>query len=213
MTDASDAARGNSGSADGTSSTAGQIDGARIFNGTTDVITVSPSASIDNVFQGGGTAEAWLFLTDWGEGGFGRVFDRGPSNMVLSTCQGNGGRQGLLFGRTFAQNVGNWCTLDGTLALDAWFYVAVVYDDSTQMNRPTMYINGQQESFANVGNPTGSRLDDSATLAIGNRIGGDRAFAGQLDELRLSHTSRSAEWIATSFADQSDPASFCTFAP
>ena len=48
---------------------------------------------------------------------------------------------------------------------------------------------------------------------IGNRQPGARAFAGSIDEARLSRTIRSNQWIQTAFANQSNPGSFITLEP
>ena len=50
-------------------------------------------------------------------------------------------------------------------------------------------------------------------MYAGNRVGLDRDFAGNLDELRISSSSRSTGWFATSYANQTDPATFYTDGP
>jgi hypothetical protein len=97
------------------------------------------------------------------------------------------------------------CTAD--FSLNTWMQLAVVFDGANA----TLYIDGVEKHVAaspNVGSgnyfftlmgrifdPTGNHLD------------------GMLDEVRLAQTDRSAAWIATQYATQSDPASFYTLGP
>ena len=90
-----------------------------------------------------------------------------------------------------------WTTPASSIEYSTWQHVAVTFAhaDST----PDIYIGGVAQtvvlSDAGVGalaapTPIPSR--------IGNRNGGtDRAFAGTIDELRVSSTVRSPAWIAT----------------
>ena len=87
LQDVTDATNQNNGTNSGTTAVAaGKIAGARSFNGAGNVITVGSDASIDDVFSGGGTAEAWFYATSWGQSGLGRIFDKGPSSSPRSSC-------------------------------------------------------------------------------------------------------------------------------
>lgn len=209
-----DATAQNPGTNTGTTATGGKIASARAFDGSGNVIGMGSGNSVDNLFAGGGTMEAWFVASAWGEGGLGRIFDKGPSTTVLSMCHGNQ-QASLLFGRTFSSGAGNWCTGANTLALNAWTHVAVVYDEGSSQNLPTLYINGAASPVALVvSSPSGSATSEAAaTLTVGDRSSGGRAFAGRIDEARLSTVQRSAAWIATTYENQRDPGTFCVLAP
>lgn len=206
-----DATGTNPGQSAGATTAGGKIASAHAFSN--DVIDAGSNGSIDNLFAGGGTIEAWFLATSWGGSGLGRIVDKGPSSTVFSMCDGNQ-QAALLFGRTFTNGAGNWCTGANTLALNAWTHVAVVYDEGSAGNVPTFYIDGAPAPIGLTSSPSGSASSEaSAALTIGDRSSGGRAFAGRLDEVRLSTTTRSAAWIATSYDNQRDPAAFCVVSP
>jgi len=97
------------------------------------------------------------------------------------------------------------CTAD--FSLNTWMHMAVVFDGANA----TLYIDGVQKHVAaspNVGTSTyfftlmGRIFDDD-----GNHLD------GMLDEVRVASTQRSAAWIATQHATQSNPASFYSLGP
>jgi hypothetical protein len=214
LTDLSDSTARNPGTDGGTSTAGGRIESARLFNGTSSLISIGSSASVDNIFDGGGTVEGWFFATGTGQNGFGRVFEKGiAGGMTLAMCDGNNVPHSVLFAQVFSSQTINWCTSANTIALNTWFHVAVVYDDNSVANRPLIYVNGVSVPV-NGGQPAGSRVSDAGdTLFIGNRQAGARAFAGTIDEAHVSRAPRDAGWIATTYANQRDPGSFCSFAP
>ena len=211
LTDVTDATTQNATTDSGTAGAAGHIAGARAF--TTDRLTAGSANAVDNIFAGGGTAELWFRATAWGGSDLGRVFDKGPSNTVIGMCH-DIVSAAFLVGRSFSNNPGNWCTPSDSLALNTWTHVAVVYDDGSSANVPVIYINGVAQTVTAEGTPSGTAVSEAnATLAIGDRTSGGRAFAGSLDELRLSTVMRSAGWITTAYENQRDPGAFVTIAP
>ena len=156
--DATDATGTNATTDSGTQGVDGQIAGARQFS--TDILTAGSGSAVADVFDAGGTAEAWFDATSSGGGGFGRIFDKGPSNTVMSMCDSNV-PGALLFGHTFSDDPGNWCTPQDSVALGAWTYVAVVYDSSSSSNTPRMFVNGVGQTVSAVGTPSGSVVSDA----------------------------------------------------
>ncbi len=191
---------------EGTTAAVGQIAGARTFDGATTDIVVSGVADNANVFDGGGTFEAWFLATGGGENGLGRVFDK---NGVLA-CMGQANIQrSFEFGQGFTQRSANWLTQANTISLNTWTHVVVTYDSSSTANNPTIYIDAVEKPSAAAAPPLGTAVpDDGNDLVIGDRSDSTRAFSGALDEIRFSKEIRDADWIATEFANQSDPSSF-----
>ncbi len=189
----------------------GEIYDAQTFDATNDRIGASSAASVDNIFASGGTAEAWIYPTAWGEGSLGRVFDKGGTAGWSFYVDNINGTNVLTFyhGATFGDGV--WLTPNYSITLNQWQHVAVAFNKSSISNNPTIYINGQSKSLTEAQNPSGSYISDAAeNVNIGNRPAEDRTFAGRIDESRLSTTIRPAGWIGTEYNNQSSPSTFCS---
>jgi Concanavalin A-like lectin/glucanases superfamily len=208
-----DSTAANPAVATGSQAVTGKIANARSFDGAGDNLNVGSDTSIDNLFAGGGTMEAWVNATSYGEAEFGRIFDK--AGVVLSMCEGNtGGEAAVLFSRGFSSGFGTWCTNANTLPLGAWTYVAVSYDDASTANVPAFFINGTAPAIGVSDTPQGvASSDGGQAMLIGDRAGGGRAFDGRIDEARFSTVRRSAEWIATSYENQRDPGAFFILSP
>lgn len=196
----------NTGATDGV----GQIAAARAFDAIDDQIDAGSSADVDDVFVGGGTAEAWLFPTGFGESNFGRIFDKGHLSGWSMGVNNNNVATSLFFVHgTNTGSYGHWNTPPMTMPLNSWTHVVVVYDQGTVANDATIYLDGVAMQANDVVVPAGAIVPDAShTLTIGNRTTLDRTFAGSLDELRLSRTVRSPDWIVTAFRNQATPSSF-----
>jgi hypothetical protein len=207
-----DATTQNATTDNNTATAGGQIENARAFSAG-DSLDAPASASLDDVFDGGGTAEAWFFATGAGGAGFGRLFDKGTgSTVAIGMCDATVDRA-FLFGHAFENNAVNWCTQAQTIAFGAWTHVAVVYD-ATSADPPQIYLNGELRSLSTGGTPSGARRSDAgAPLTIGNRLDRQRSFAGILDEARLARVARDAGWIATTHENQREPTAFYTLGP
>jgi len=84
-----------------------------------------------------------------------------------------------------------------------WNHVAISDDGVTA----TLYINGM---------PSGSYASGQAFASSNYMIGaaGNREnFIGNIDEVHLSQSPRSADWIAAEYNNQSSPSTFSTFYP
>jgi hypothetical protein len=70
-------------------------------------------------------------------------------------------------------------------------------------------MNGAQVSTAAR---TGTVSDNNSIVTIGNHDDGvnNRYWNGMIDEVRLSNVARSADWIATDYANQNAPSTFHT---
>jgi hypothetical protein len=192
---------------------AGRIGEARSFNGTTSFVNVGSETAVDNVFVNGGTAEAWFYASGWGENDFGRLFDKGNANgwsMFIDNDNASGSMD-LLHGTTTGNGLAQWYIGANSVSLNAWHHVAMVYNKSSTNNDPLFYINGIAVAVFEPDQPSGAMVSDAAAnLIIGNRADTERTFNGILDEMRLSSVSRSAGWIRTQYANQSEPATFYT---
>lgn len=78
-------------------------------------------------------------------------------------------------------------------------------------NQPKVFIDGVNR---NLQNSTVMLAQDNVNTILGNRESSQlRAMRGTLDEVRISKVARSTAYIATSFANQQNPAAFLTVGP
>lgn len=97
------------------------------------------------------------------------------------------------------------CTPD--FSLKTWMHLALVLDGANA----ALYVDGVQKHVA-VSPGVGSSAD---YFTLMGRVfdGTGNYLDGMLDEVRLAAAARSAAWIATQHATQSDPATFYTLGP
>ncbi|MHC5039837.1 MAG: DUF2341 domain-containing protein [Planctomycetota bacterium] len=92
---------------------------------------------------------------------------------------------------------------------DKWHHVVGVFDGSSI----TLYVNGALDSTTASAVAPASTPDN---LSIGKRTngwGGYSPFLGILDEVRISNTARSADWVETCYNNQNLPLEFVVFSP
>ncbi|MCG6945128.1 MAG: DUF2341 domain-containing protein, partial [Deltaproteobacteria bacterium] len=188
----------NDGTPHGNSLTAsGKIDGAQDFDGYNDYITVPDSSSLH--ISDYLTVEAWI---------------RPDTNYVWQTIVSKMYNQtehlyfvlddsssSLYLGLNNVRT--DWDTGDN-VSINSWHHVAFAYNGSATR----VYLDGSQVAYSsNSGTLTlGS---NSHPLYIGYNEGWtNEVWHGQMDEVRISNTTRSAEWIQTSYNNQNSPSSF-----
>jgi hypothetical protein len=192
----------------------GTIGDGQSFDGVDDRIDISSGAGIDNIFAGGATVSAWINPSGWGEGGFGRILDKGNATAVTNgwalQVENTGNR--LIFELGFSGNTGRWRSSINSISLGSWQHVTVAYDSSSAANDPTIYVNGVALGLTESSTPSGvANSDVGLNLAIGNRSGStDRTFQGILDEVRLETGTRSVDWVKAQYLSMTD--AFVTFA-
>ncbi|MGD9395580.1 MAG: DUF2341 domain-containing protein, partial [Candidatus Thorarchaeota archaeon] len=101
----------------------------------------------------------------------------------------------------------------GSYSDGSWHHYTLTVDGSGNHH----YIDGNSISctypYGGSASSTGffDAVSDLNTLRIGNRedFGGHQYhFGGYIDEVRISSSPRTAEWVSTSFSNQEDPSSF-----
>ncbi|MHA1985330.1 MAG: DUF2341 domain-containing protein [Promethearchaeota archaeon] len=89
----------------------------------------------------------------------------------------------------------------GDLSLGTWYLTALIYD-------------GSNIRFVLDGNPVGSFSKSGSLrvnnwpIVIGNSPSGARNLDGIVDEVKISSTVRSNDWLKTEYDNQNDPSSF-----
>jgi hypothetical protein len=90
-------------------------------------------------------------------------------------------------------------TTSSVLTTDTWYHVAAVYSGTAI----AFYLNG---ALVNSANRTATLPD--AKMKIQNLYSSLRCAQADLDEVRVSSGTRSADWLATEYNSQSSPSTF-----
>ena len=193
--------------------TTGKIDGADNFDGSDDYVTVPHSNTLTG-FTGAFMVEAWIKMDD--------VTRRQviANKWTTATPQ----RAWFLDYESSTSGLGFFVSQDGTNypyyyanqfkpTIGAWYYIVAVW----RSGQPAVfYVNGSQipTSTAQGGTVASIYNNPSAPLDIGRStyITG-RNFDGVIDEVRISNSARSPEWISTCYNNQISTSNFYTVGP
>ncbi len=190
----------NNGTNSGTTNAAGKIGDGRSFSGSNE-ITVSNHASIN--LNANFTLEAWVRRTiNTSNHG---ILGKGANGYVLGVDWPQGGADNLNLWLNFpSPGPGYQLFHTGPIGLNTWQHVAATFDGEYVR----LYIDGVLD-YTNSNVPASTFLADAGLLRIGNGNGSGK-WVGQLDEVRISSTARSTNWIATQFNNQTNPGAFYT---
>jgi hypothetical protein len=162
--------------------------GAIGFNGSTDYTKVLAQSvpELDDIFDGGGTASAWIYAASDGETSYGRILHKRSAGLgwFIECRDESGGFIRIRFQQEFNTTDGQWQTAVD-VPINQWVYVCVTYDSDSVSNDATIYINGVSSS-SEAQTPVGTRgTDDAQHLYIGNRGANDYTFDGQIANAQL----------------------------
>ena len=174
--------------------TNGKIHKAQHFyeNSTTSFITI-PDANFDFVTADALTLEAWVYLDasqyrvdvgimgDYGGGAYGSMM------WLYSTDEFN-----YDIDATFGATGGT------ALPATTWKHLAMTWDSTNIIT----YIDGVQDRI-----DTQATITDGADFYIASYADG-RIFDGIIDEVRVSYSVRSVNWITTTYNNQNSPSTF-----
>jgi hypothetical protein len=89
-----------------------------------------------------------------------------------------------------------------TLQVNQWYYLCGIYDGATARVYLNDFLDGSENRNGNVVSP----IDP---VVIGRRaLGDNRFFEGIIDEVRISYSKKSFEWIKTEYNNQNSPSNF-----
>jgi biopolymer transport protein ExbB len=164
------------------------------FDGTSDYITL-PAITTD--FTGGFTVCGWMKYRKFNS--WSRLIDFGVNgdnnrNIVCSNVYSSDTLHWGIWKDTTTEISLN---VPGYIVLDQWVYVTATYD-GTAMH---VYKNGAL--VGSINNPGGLLPANRATSYIAkSNWAADALYSGLIDELQVSKTARSADWIMLSSMNQ-----------
>jgi hypothetical protein len=156
------------------------------------------------------TFEGWVYLesvtTNWE-----RIFDFGRNtqfNMFLCPSVGTNGI------KRFAITVNSFgseqqCSSLSSTTTGAWHYFAVTID-ATNDDGVLYYDGAADVTNTNMTIDPSSLGSDNSNYFGRSQYAADDELYGNFDEFRISNTTRSAGWIATSYNNQNSPSTFFT---
>lgn len=181
-----------------TTATTGQIGGALNFNGTNQYVDYGNNFGI----TGDITIELWSNATS-----IVSILSKvqtasGKANPIKFGYTAGTNKMGLFLGDGTNETVSSSTTLQSS---STWTYLAVTMSSTTYQ----FYFNGNTDGSGTNG---ATRTDNAAVnFTLGTNSGvGSEWYAGKMDELRISTTARSADWIKTTYNNQSSPSTFYT---
>jgi hypothetical protein len=208
---AADSTGVNNGSVNGPTATpVGQIDGAASFSGSgNNYINAADSTSLD--VSSAMTLQLWMNNSNTNTSAL-ILKGLGCSSwaayaMEIGDVEGTspaGTANKLNFHFKTANAAGaNMLPESGTLSTGVPVFVVGTYDGS----KMRLYINGSLDNSTGAG---GSAYNSAEQLYLGADSGcsGRGKFTGMIDEVRISNSARSANWIKTEYNNQNSPSSF-----
>ena len=171
------------------------------FNGAASgggFINCGSHADIANIFDSGGTVEAWIRIDgDAGTASGMRPFSK-DKWFVSVDNDASGDVYKLRLYQFFSGDNGVWSSTNAVLSKDKWHHIAITYNNGATTNDPIMYVNGEQVAITETGEPTGTfDADGSDELYLGNREDGARTFNGVIGMARLFDDIRTVGELRT----------------
>lgn len=172
------------------------------FNGSSSKADAGSDASIDDIWDGGGTVSFWVNIAGSGELGSGRFFDKrgGSSGSVgwfFLARNEVGGNVDLRFRQHFGSGTSYQVDVED-VSISVWHHIAVTYDSSSDTNDAVIYVDGVSQTLVPILSPTGSPLSDAANdFIIGNTSNQARTYEGLMCDVRVFSSILSSGTISS----------------
>lgn len=163
----------------------GKYGGALLFNGTSDLVLVNSSATLN--LPAGMTIEAWIYPTA-SQSGWRAVLHKNKDAYYLHASSPDGPMRPA-GGAVFAGKE-QYTPSGAAIPPNTWTHLAVTYN-GTSLN---LYVNGVQVSARTV---TGAVQVNALPLHIGGNSYSDQYFKGIIDEVRIYGRALSQNEIQT----------------
>lgn len=179
-----------------TTTTTGQIGGARLFTdpGTGDLITIADNGISPLDISGNITISLWVQITNLTSGP--DILSKGTYTDGYGVWVGGTGALRFQINNTSLTSPAASIQQDGN-----WDHIA--FTRASNGNR-IIYANGQQVAADN--NVASFTIDDDDLFLSTASFD----YEGGMDEVRLSNITRDSAWIATEYLNQANPGTFLT---
>lgn len=200
LSSADSTSQGHNGTVNGATATTGVIDGAGSFSGASQYIDVGNMGARPIK----GTISMWVKAPALAN--YPNTFTTGA--LGGSACGNGAFRFELNSSGVLGAVTGNSCSnINGpaftqSFTSGQWHHLAVIWDSST--NTETSYYDGI--SAQTIGNTFWPANFDAVKIGVG--FDTTRYWNGQIDEVRMSNSVRSGDWVATEYNNQNTPATF-----
>jgi fibronectin type 3 domain-containing protein len=185
---------GNNGTINGaTWSTQGRYGGALSFNGTSNMVVIPNSASLN--LSAGMTLQAWIMPTAV-QSGWRTVMQREVDAYFLNASNDNGPL--IPSGGGHIGDQVQWVSGSTASPVNAWTHLAMTYDGA-QMR---LYVNGVLAAGQTA---TGPIQTNSNALRIGGNVPYGEFFQGLIDEVRVYNRALSQAEIQTDMNNPVEP--------
>jgi RHS repeat-associated protein len=211
---AADSLDANGGANQGATATPGMVDGGANFNGVTSYIAL-PAAAFGNYPVSGSTTSYSL--------SFEVSFKTASSGVILGQDDGAmpGGSPGGYVPAIYVDTAGDVRASMFWHGAAQQIVSSVAYSDNQWHSLIDTYSNGEETLYVD-GSASGTQSvsEVSYASAYSYFLGADETSGwlaaaggwsylnGALDEVRISNVSRSSDWIATEYANESSPSGF-----
>lgn len=190
----------------------GMVDGADSFDGSNDYLSVVHSSGLTG-YATSFSASFWLKLDDTTR-----------RQTILNKYDTAGNQRAwyveFLTHAAYGKVLDFFASQDGVAARDwyapfsptagVWYNVVVVWQANSV---PKFYINGVQVSTIGTGTIASIYNNAGAPLFVGRSYTTGRYLDGGLDEVCISSSARSAQWIRTTYNSQVSPSAFYSVGP
>src|SRR5579859_3760294 len=198
----------NNGTISNATATASVIDGGAAFSGSSQYINAGNGSSVQ-ITGSAITVDTWLKTSESNPSLYERIIAKeiaGNNDPWITYCLCRiAGTNHVGFGvshATAGSNVG--ANSAYSLTMGTWTHVVGTYDGSSIK----IYFNGVLDTTVSE---TGNIGSTSQPLVFGGDTAANTEyFDGALDEVRISNTARSADWIVTEYNNESSPSTFST---
>ena len=187
------------GTSNGATATTGQIDGGGSFVAASSQYITLGTASQLNV-TGVLTISSWINITTLATS---FVYSRDFNTTRTGAFGINGA------GNVYLESNGGAVLFNGgatSMSTGTWYNIVATYDGTSYRS----YINGVlQETVA--ASSFNSSTDTPSNIGRRPYPGVPNYFDGKIDEVRISNTNRSQNWITTEYNNENSPSTFETF--
>jgi hypothetical protein len=181
------------GTSSGAAATTGKIDGGGDFAGN-QYISTAVTTAFTNF-----TACVWFKSSN--DSGSKRLVDKAYDTGFYLGHEGTGAAN--MWGGGVHENTSPY-GIFVTLANGSWHQLCSV------LNGGTHYIYGDGGAVSNSNAPASTSIDSSALYIGESTAAGGFGFVGQMDEVEISDSARSLDWINTEYNNQNSPSTFTT---